>query len=434
MKHHVENQTDEVDRSVIVGIFDPGTRESEIRVVLDELELLTRSAGGLVLDRFYQKRSAPDKRYLIGKGKVAEIKNIACAKNANLVVFYNQLSNVQQRNLERFFKMKIVDRTRLILDVFATRARSLEGKLQVELAQLLYLLPRLTGRGVELSRLGGGIGTRGPGETKLEADRRTINKRIAVIRGKLTKVIRNRDVQRKGRKMNPVPVVSLVGYTSAGKSTLFRALTGEEVPISPMLFSTLDPVLRRVEMNEIEEGYCFLLSDTVGFIRRMPAELFQAFKATLEEIVQSDLILHVIDVSDPDYLRCMEEVRKVLDQLKIPENKIIRIYNKVDLLENYGEEYRDGNPTPGERIYISAAEQWGIVQLKQAIFNVYFSDYGRYSIRIPQRLLNIDSLRNWAIVLTKEYENEFIVLEILSSHENMVKFKEKYGGFVTCVS
>jgi len=330
--------------------------------------------------------------------------------------------------------MKIVDRTRLILDVFATRARSLEGKLQVELAQLLYLLPRLTGRGVDLSRLGGGIGTRGPGETKLEADRRTINKRIAFIRGKLTRVIRNRDVQRKGRKMNPVPVVSLVGYTSAGKSTLFRALTGEEVPISPMLFSTLDPVLRRVEMNEIEEGYCFLLSDTVGFIRRMPAELFQAFKATLEEIVQSDLILHVIDISDPDYLRCMEEVRKVLDQLKIPENKIIRIYNKVDLLENHGEEYRDGNPAPGERIYISAAEQWGISQLKQAIFKTYFSDYGRYTVRIPQRLLNIDSLRNWAIVLTREYENEFIVLEILSSHENMVKFKEKYGGFVTCVS
>ncbi len=424
----------EVDRSVIVGVFEPGTRENEIKGVLDELELLIRSAGGRVLDRFYQKRSAPDKRLHIGKGKAGEIKNIACAKNANLVVFYNNLSNVQQRNLETFFKMKIVDRTRLILDVFATRARSLEGKLQVELAQLLYLLPRLTGRGVDLSRLGGGIGTRGPGETKLEADRRTINKRISIIRRKLNKVIKNREVQRKGRKTNPVPVISLVGYTSAGKSTLFRALTGEEVPVSPMLFSTLDPVLRRVEMNEVEEGYCFLLSDTVGFIRRMPTELFQAFKATLEEIVQSDLILHVIDVSDPDYLQRKEDVRKVLDQLKIPESKIIRVYNKVDLLENHREYYRDGNPVQGERIYISAVETWGIAQLKQVIFDTYFSDYKRYRIRIPQRLLNLDSLRNWAIVLTKEYEKELIDIEILCSSENMVKFKEKYGGFVTCVS
>jgi GTP-binding protein HflX len=443
-----------LEKSILVALFDPHTRDSEIKCILEEMELLTRSAGGEVVAMFPQKRHPPDARYLIGKGKVEEIKNFACAQGINLIIFYNHLSNVQQRNLEKFFDMKVIDRTRLILDVFATRARSLEGKLQVELAQLLYLLPRLTGKGVELSRLGGGIGTRGPGETKLEADRRTINKRIALIKQKLEKVLRNRDIQRQSRKSNPIPVVSLVGYTSAGKSTLFRALTGEETAISPLLFSTLDPVLRRVELNEIEEGYCLLLSDTVGFIRQMPKELFQAFQATLEEIVQSDLILHIIDVSDPDYLSRKEEVQAVLDRLKIPAEKIIHVYNKIDLLEKYrapdAESTGIMGPTKGEdteekeraaafdmtetgKIFISAAQKQGLRELKKAIFAKYFSDYGRYRLQIPKGIINPDSIPHWAIVLTKSFQEGMLNIEILCSRENMVKFKEKYGGYVECV-
>ena len=427
---------EEPEKSILVALFEPRARDSEIKCILDEMELLTRSAGGQVVASFPQKRHPPDARYLVGKGKVEEIKNFACAQGVNLIIFYNHLSNVQQRNLEKFFDMKVIDRTRLILDVFATRARSLEGKLQVELAQLLYLLPRLTGKGVELSRLGGGIGTRGPGETKLEADRRTINKRIALIKQKLDKVIRNRDIQRQSRKTNPIPVVSLVGYTSAGKSTLFRALTGEEVAVSPLLFSTLDPVLRRVELGEIEEGYCLLLSDTVGFIRQMPKELFQAFQATLEEIVQADLILHIIDVSDPDYLSRKEEVQVVLDHLKIPAEKIIHVYNKIDLLMAEKESTAAAaafDITETGKIFISATQKQGLRELKKAIFVKYFSDYGRYRVQVPIGLINPDSIPHWAIVLAKSFQGGMLNIEILCSQENMVKFKEKYGGYVACV-
>jgi len=341
------------------------------------------------------------------------------------------LNNIQQRNLESLFGKKVIDRARLILDIFATRARSLEGKLQVELAQLLYLLPRLTGIGVDLSRLGGGIGTRGPGETKLEADRRTIQKRISIIKKRLLKVNKNRNVQRKSRKSNPLPVVSLVGYTSAGKSTLFKALTGEDVDVSPMLFSTLDPVLRRVDLKEIKPGYSFLLSDTVGFIQDMPNELSKSFRATLEEIVQSDLILHVIDMSDPNYLKKRKDVQNILDEMKIPNSHVIPVFNKMDLIENDGGGVAARNGNEDQNVYISATEQWGFFDLKSAIFNKYFKDYQQYSISIPQRLVNLNSIRSWAIILNKSYSKELINLEILCSRRNMIKFKEKYGGYLT---
>ncbi len=414
-----------MEKSIIIGVFGYRQKDFEVKAVLEELALLTESAGGEVLGVFYQKRAVPDKKYYIGKGKAGEIKNFAYAQGIELIVFYNQLSNVQQRNLENFFKLKVIDRTRLILDIFATRASSLEGKLQVELALLLYHLPRLTGKGTELSRLGGGIGTRGPGEAKLEVDRRTIKKRISLIKKRLSKVIKNRDIQRKGRKSYPVPVVTLVGYTSAGKSTLFNTLTGEEVPISRKLFSTLDPLLRRVELKEIREGYYFLLSDTVGFIRDMPKELFQSFKATLEEMVQSDLIIHVVDISRPDYLERKREVNKVLNELRIPEEKIIVAYNKIDLL--HAEFSKNGMEN---EVNISAKENRGISNLKRAIFEKYFKDYNAYSITIPQKMINLESIKKWAIILSKNYNKSLINLEILCLKEKMIKFKEKYGGFI----
>jgi GTPase len=447
------NQNQSLEKSVIVGVFDPEKPGYVIDGILEEMKLLTESAGGEVLETFYQKRRPPDGRYYIGKGKVEEIKNYACAKDVNLIVFYNRLSNTQQRNLEQFFKIKVIDRTRLILDVFATRAQSLEGKMQVELAQLLYLMPRLTGKGIELSRLGGGIGTRGPGETKLEADRRTIKKRISIIRKKLEKLIESRDIQRKNRKVNPIPVVSLVGYTSAGKSTLFKAITGEDVAISRMLFSTLDPLMRRVEMNEIQEGYAFLLSDTVGFIREMPKELFQAFKATLEEMIRADVILHVIDISDPDYICRKEDVQRVLAEMEIPESKVIPLYNKVDLLPDYKElmrkqdknedEDKDAGKNnneseeevadPGKednRIYISAKESQGLSHIKKAIFGNYFKDYERHTLAVPQDIIGLDSIKRWAVVVNTHFQEGLLHVDILCSKENMVKFKEKYGGYV----
>lgn len=434
-KRNMNHSSDKknVERSIIAGVFRPEKSEHEIKLILEELELLTESAGGKVVSVFYQKRKSPDKKYHIGSGKVDQIKNFASSQEIDLIVFCNYLSNIQQRNLEKVFKIKVIDRTRLILDIFATRARSLEGKLQVELAQLFYLLPRLTGKGVELSRLGGGIGTRGPGETKLEVDRRTIKKRISMIKKRLFKVIKNREVQRRSRKMYPVPVVSLVGYTSAGKSTLFKALTDENVSISKKLFSTLDPILRRVELNEIKEGYFFMLSDTVGFIRDMPGELFKSFKATLEEMIQSDIILHIIDISNPDYMNQKNEVQKILCEIKIPEKKILVVYNKTDLLEanQQYDDYTDSlNKNNNNEIFVSAKEKKGTINLKKEIFNKYFNDYEKYNITVPQNIINLDSIRKWAIIVKKNNYKDLLNIEILCSREKMLKFKENYGGYI----
>jgi GTP-binding protein HflX len=227
--------------------------------------------------------------------------------------------------------------------------------------------------------------------------------------------------------------VSLVGYTSAGKSTLFKTLTGEDVPVSQQLFSTLDPILRRVETREIEEGYYFLLSDTVGFIREMPRELFKAFKATLEEVVQSDLVLHIVDIAIPDYLERKREVQKILDNLNIPAEKIIDVYNKIDLLENGGD-YVNGPDFPrkagNNEIFISAKENKGILELKKAIFEKYFKDYERFEIIIPAGIIRPDAVKRWAIVMRQHVNDGLMNLQVLCSRENMVKFKEKYGGYL----
>ena len=417
-----------MERSIICGWFDMQERNSEIALVLEELKSLAETAGAEVTGQFFQKRVKPDRRFLIGRGKADEIKLAAHAQGANLIIFFNILNSMQQRNLEEFFGVKVIDRTRLILDIFAQRARSMEGKLQVELAQLLYLLPRLTGKGIELSRLGGGIGTRGPGETKLEVDRRTIKKRISLIRERLDQVMKSRDLQRKNRKSMPVPLVSLVGYTSSGKSTLFRTLTGEDVFISPKLFSTLDPLLRRVDLAEIEPGYSFLLSDTVGFIRSMPNELFTSFRATLEEVVQAEIVLHIVDITNPDYLNQKREVEKVLVQLDISQEKIITVFNKIDLLDQGG----DLLEKKGDRdVYVSARERLGIDRLKRVVFDRYFSGYERFHLQLPEQQVNLESLSHWAIITSQNRTDDHrIRLEVLCPRKKMVQFMEKFGGRV----
>ncbi|HZS51600.1 MAG TPA: GTPase HflX [Bryobacterales bacterium] len=296
---------------------------------LNELAELARSAGADVLDRLVQSRETPEAATLIGRGKIEELRARARALGADVVLFDRDLTPTQQRNLERELGVKVIDRTQLILDIFARRARTREGQLQVELAQLNYLLPRLAGRGVEMSRLGGGIGTRGPGETQLETDRRRIFRRIRHIKEQLEAVRASRGRQRSKRVAVPLDTIALVGYTNAGKSTLFNALTSAGVLESSRLFATLDPTVRSLELPSHRR---VLVSDTVGFIRRLPTTLVQAFRATLEEVCEAALILHVVDLSSPVRREQEAQVEKVLAEIGAQDKPRVLVLNKIDLV------------------------------------------------------------------------------------------------------
>jgi GTP-binding protein HflX len=296
---------------------------------VEELRLLAESAGARVVGTVIQERSRRDPATLVGRGKVDELTRISQETSADLLVFDDELSPAQQRNLEQAASLKTVDRTQLILDIFARRARTREGRLQVELAQLDYLLPRLPGKGILLSRLGGGIGTRGPGETKLETDRRRIRQRIQSIRREIERVRRERLTRREARQRHEAPVVALVGYTNAGKSTLFNALTRGGAVVSGQLFVTLDPLVRRVRLGG---GRDVLLVDTVGFIQKLPHPLVAAFRATLEEVVEADLLLHVVDASASDIEEREAAVEVVLREIGAAERPRVLVLNKADAL------------------------------------------------------------------------------------------------------
>ena len=325
------------ERALLVGCAlktssrnSPATPSLSLNESLDELASLTDSAGGVAVDRVAQEREHYDPAFLIGRGKLAQVVDSMREHDVELVIFDENLSPAQQRNIERKVGCRVIDRTQLILDIFADRASTREGKLQVELAQLDYLLPRLTGRGVELSRLGGGIGTRGPGETKLESDQRKIHQRIHKIKSELERVRAHRGLHRQARSGVPIPTVSLVGYTNAGKSTLFNSLTQAGALSSSRLFATLDPLHRRIVLPSKRE---IILADTVGFIHKLPPTLISAFRATLEEIGEADLLVHVIDVSNSHSDQQRESVRQVLADLKIAFKPILEVYNKIDLLQ-----------------------------------------------------------------------------------------------------
>ena len=318
------------ERALLAALKLPKQRRFEVEESLDELGRLAESAGAEVVGRMTQERRAPTPRLYFGKGKVDELKVSSEREGANLMISDDALSPVQERNLGGSLGLKVIDRTALILDIFAQRARTMEGKLQVELAQLSYLLPRLVGQWKHLERLGGGIGTRGPGETQLESDRRMIRHRIEKIRGELGRVRVHRRLLRDRRKAAGVPVVALVGYTNAGKTTLLNHLTGSEHTAADQLFVTLDPAARLVSRASRAP---FILTDTVGFIRKLPHQLVAAFKATLEELEEADVLLHVVDASHPGLEEQMEAVDALLGELELGRRPTIVALNKVDRLE-----------------------------------------------------------------------------------------------------
>jgi len=351
-----------VDRVVLVHIYFPA--DKKIAEDLDEFQELASSAGAEVVALVTGTRSVPDARYFVGKGKAAEVQEMVASQRATLAIFNHALTPAQERNLERLLKCRVLDRTGLILDIFAQRARSFEGKLQVELALLQHLSTRLVRGWTHLERQRGGIGLRGPGETQLETDRRLLRNRMKVIKERLVKLRKQRAMSRRARRKAIVPTVALVGYTNAGKSTLFNYLSGSDIYVADQLFATLDPTLRRINLPEMGP---VILADTVGFIRHIPHSLVEAFHATLEEVSEADLLLHVIDASDKNKEQHSEQVEIVLKDIGAENVPRIKIYNKIDLDDQLTPalDYDDeGHP---RRVYLSAVTGLGIGKLVQAV-------------------------------------------------------------------
>jgi GTP-binding protein HflX len=348
-----------------------------------EFQDLALSAGADMVALVTVSRHMPTAKFLIGSGKVEELRDLVKAEEAELVIFNHTLTPSQERNLERVFECRVLDRTGLILDIFAQRARTHEGKLQVELAQLDHMSTRLVRGWTHLERQKGGIGLRGPGETQLETDRRLLRIRIRQIKQKLEKVRSQREQARRGRRRADIPSVSLVGYTNAGKSTLFNALTTSEVYAADQLFATLDPTLRRLELDDLGP---VVLADTVGFIRHLPHKLVEAFRATLEESSNSDLLLHVIDSHEPERDQQIEQVLAVLGEIGANELPMLEVYNKIDLVEGVEPQIqRDGDGKP-ERVWLSARDGKGLELLRQAIAELLGEDLFVGTLRLPQRL------------------------------------------------
>jgi GTPase len=358
----------------------------EAREDPQEFQELALSAGADIVSLATVARHQPTAKYLIGSGKVEELRDLVKAEQVDLVIFNHTLTPSQERNLERVFECRVLDRTGLILDIFAQRARTHEGKLQVELAQLDHMSTRLVRGWTHLERQKGGIGLRGPGETQLETDRRLLRVRIRQIKGRLEKVRSQREQARRGRKRADIPSVSLVGYTNAGKSTLFNALTQSEVYAADQLFATLDPTLRRLELPDLGP---IVLADTVGFIRHLPHKLVEAFRATLEESSNSDLLLHVIDAHEPERMEQIEQVLAVLGEIGAESLPILEVYNKLDLLEDVEPQIqRDADGKP-QRVWVSAREGRGLELVGQAIAELLGDDLFVGTLCLEQRFARL---------------------------------------------
>ena len=368
------------ERAILVHLEGQDSEASEDP---QEFQELAMSAGADMVAFFSVPSSRLTAKFLIGSGKVEELRDHVKAAEADLVIFNHTLTPSQERNLERAFECRVLDRTGLILDIFAQRARTHEGKLQVELAQLDHMSTRLVRGWTHLERQKGGIGLRGPGETQLETDRRLLRVRIRQIKQKLDKVRSQREQARRGRRRADIPSVSLVGYTNAGKSTLFNALTTSEVYAADQLFATLDPTLRRLQLDDLGP---IVLADTVGFIRHLPHKLVEAFRATLEESSNSDLLLHVIDAHEPERMAQIEQVQNVLKEIGAHELPMLEVYNKLDLLDGVEPQIQrdaDGKPL---RVWLSAREGRGLELLRQAVAELLGEDLFVATLQLPQRL------------------------------------------------
>ncbi len=405
--------------SAFLHVDDHADRGFSTEESMAELRELAASAGADIAGEMLQRRPKPDPATLIGSGKLEELKGAVASTAPDLVIFDHELTPSQQRNLERELDARVLDRTQLILDIFARHARTREGQLQVELAQLQYLLPRLAGRGVEMSQLGGGIGTRGPGETQLETDRRKINRRIRHVQEQLENVRRIRGQQRRRRESAPIATVALVGYTNAGKSTLFNALTKAGVLESQRMFATLDPTLRHAVLPSKRE---VLLSDTVGFIRNLPHTLVSAFRATLEEVQRASLLLHVSDVTSPTASEQQAQVEEVLRELESQDKPRLYVMNKVDLLpEKKRNSLRDSDTV----VHVSAAKGTGLDKLLELIDAKISEDpVRRVRLHVPQSegkvLATLDAK---SVVLSREYRDGYVELDVQAPESVLRRMK-----------
>ena len=411
------NINTKTERAILCGLsaacFAPG--ESSTDVSMDELWALVETAGGEPVAMLMQNRAAPDPRSFIGEGKEQELKALAEANECTLAVFDNELSPSQMRVLSEDLNMKVLDRSGLILDIFAQRARTREGKLQVELAQYKYLLPRLLGMWTHLERQEGAIGTRGPGETQLESDRRHIRRKIQKLEAELAEVRKNRATQRRRREKREMPMVALVGYTNAGKSTLLNRLTGSDIPANDRLFDTLDTTTRRWQVDEVQE---VLLSDTVGFIRKLPTHLIEAFKATLEELAYADVLLHVIDLSSPEWQTQAQVVDALIAQLGAEGTPCIRVYNKCDL-------YSGLLPRERDAVCISARSGEGTEDLRKAVERALGRSKRRAVFLLPfDKGALLETLHREAAVLSTEYTDRGTRVEAIVKAELWPKLRD----------
>ena len=355
----IENSKISYEKAVLVGIINNIQSESTVKDYLNELTFLTETAGGIVKKNFIQRIDSPNPKTFIGSGKITEIQTFCKDNNISSVIFDDELSPTQQLNLEKTLKAKIIDRTGLILDIFAQRATTSYAKNQVELAQYQYLMPRLKGLWTHLERQKGGIGMRGPGETEIETDRRIVRDRISLLKKKLLNIDKQMSVQRGNR--GSLVRVALVGYTNVGKSTLMNLITKSDVFAENKLFATLDTTVRKMVIRNLP----FLVTDTVGFIRKLPTQLIESFKSTLNEITESDLLLHIVDISHPNYEEHIDSVNEILGQINSANKPLILVYNKIDSLDNYS--FTKFNKSE-KKEYISAQKKININQLKEKIY------------------------------------------------------------------